>query len=365
MFLLVGYVIGGGLSMVTRSRWLLVGAAAVLLVGARCCTTDALLCLGGFPLLTVVSGLVSAPIYVALAEELDQRARIWKAVVVAALMYAGRHIAENLASFVLPVALPLSHPAPSATAVLASVVALASCAVLAYALPGQPFRWAVTTNLQTSADALATYRPAPAVVRRDSSPSRWIPLLATIVAVLSRCATAMVLVTTLRMGFHAHAHAWRLEDWLMPSLLTRLLVGLLVAALAVAFANRDSRVAPTWLLGAGLTVQAVALCFSIAAHCGSSGALAQGASILDGIGQGLTLAVAVGCTVGSLSSRWAGLSAAGCTIVGIVAFECLTLLAVQPNNTVPLFATMCALLMLAAIAAFALGPYLQRNQARA
>jgi hypothetical protein len=296
---LVGLVIGGGLSMATRSRWVLVGASALLLLGHV--LSEPMLYFAGFPLLTVATGVVRAPLYVALAEELDQHARIWKAVVVAALVYSESLAAEILVDFFTPLPGLALPSAASSLALLTTVLAFTACVVLAYALPGQPFRWTVTTELKADVDTQTTYRPEPTVVQRDSSPSRWIPLLAVGACLLSIAAHAIP------RSVQTDAEPW-----------ISVFATLMIAALAAVLAKRDSRVSPFWIFGAGFALQAIGLVVVRHSDIDIIGVAAISACTM---GQGWALSAASGCAFGAVSSRWAGLSAAGVGLASVLANE--------------------------------------------
>jgi hypothetical protein len=346
-YLLFGFLLGGGISVATRSRWWLAGAALLLLIAHGYCATTRLFYFAGLPALMVFTGVVRAPLYVALAEELDQSARFWKAIAIVGLDYFVSEVGGGLSGFIAPFVSRASPAAVARVTLPASVLAFVACAVLAY---------------------------APAIVQRDQSPNRWIPLLGLFALVASTAATAthnLTIVDFAIKGFGPGlSKASPQQDfplqWILVSF-GALFMHLLVAAVAAVCASRRAQFAPTWILGAGLALQGLALLLSIGASAPSAVPFALGAHILDSIGQGLVVTAALGYAVGAVASRWAGAVAATFGIATALTRKgpaaAFDLSALTASAVTWLFATGGALLLLAALTVLVLGPKLQRSSA--
>jgi hypothetical protein len=361
--LLLGFAIGGGVSLATRSRWWLAGFALLLVLGHGYCAADPLFCIVGMPVVMLLAGVIRAPLYLALAEELDQPARVWKAIALTGCLYVASDIGGGLAGLVASIMFTASTAAGASVALPASVLALVACAVLAAVLPGQPFRFATTAELHMDGSSQAPYRAAPAVVRRDESPNRWIPLLALVAFAVSMAANAVQIRTTGQVLRDPVPGRGRVA-LLLSGPYVEFLMNLLIMAVALACASRRARFTPAWMFGAGLVVQGMALLLSIGAFDPISEPFAFGANFFNTAGFALVGIAALGYALGAVPSRWAGALAAASGIAGVAISKGAAIAVVQAQRALtPFIATSGVLVLGAAIAVLVLGPKLHRSSA--
>ena len=307
--LLVGFVLGGALSIGVRSRFLLLGATVGLTVAHVAGAFSPRL---GLTSVALFAGFVRPLIFMALAEEIDREGRVWKAVAVAAGLTFVSNVAASLGAVVGGVAHTrgTTHGGP----VLVMFFALVAAAAIALALPGQPFAWGVGDTLVPGQSGL--YRPEPTVVRAPRAPN---PLL-----LVFACGAAVLAAS--EQGVQSHAFFSTLvlhgERSSLMSNIAQIAnpvivctVSLLLGGTAMFLASRRSRVSATWGLGVGLVLLATsAFVMAISVFAKSTG-LGLLSMAVDGLGEALFLPIAMAYALAVPSSRWAGFAAAGYSVV--------------------------------------------------
>jgi hypothetical protein len=351
-----GLVAGGGLSLATRSRYLLAGGALLLTIVHAATAAVPVLGLLALPL---VAGVLRLFVYVAVAEELDQTSHVWKAVVMGVLLYgatnAGSFFASIIASAAVEVSPTLSHAVP----VLGAVAALIPCVVLALAMPGAPFRWTSDETLVPPTGPQAPYRPEPQVARPAGAPSPWILALALGAMFFSNCTQSVQGEAANEAMFHDAPSHIRWAAMVNP--VTVIAVGFFVAVAGVYLASTRARVSPTWGIGAGLGLQVLSAVVAAIAFSGHSTGLSVGATLLDGLGEGIAAPIALGYVIGTLSSRWVGLAAAGFGIVNYLPHVLLSPILGRQTALMPLLGLTAVLTLAAAALVLVLGPRLNRG----
>ncbi|NOU31773.1 MAG: hypothetical protein HOO96_28045 [Polyangiaceae bacterium] len=356
MATILGLAIGGGLSLATRNRFLLAGGALLLVLVHGVAAAAPML---GLFVLPVVGGLLRPLVYVAAAEELDQEGRVWKAVVVASLFYGATNVGAAFSAVVggtREASLYLSYALP----VVAAVVALVPCAILAFAIPGAPFRWATHEALVSGSPQQAPYRPEPGVRRGGGGPSPWILLVVLGAMFFSNCAqTAQGDAAFAAIDEGGLARTMRWVQMLNPVIVT--VMGVLLVALGAYLASTRARLSPTWFFGAGLGLQALALLVTAVAFSGHSQGLAIGGSVFDALGEGVAAPIAIGYVLGTLSSRWVGLVASGYSVLAILPNMVLSPLLARREAMIPVLVLSALFLLVAAVLTLVLGPRLHRG----
>lgn len=354
---IVGLMIGGGLSMAVRNRYLLAGLAVLIALLHGAAAAFPLL---GVVVLPLVAGVARPLTYVAAAEEIDQEGRIWKAVAAAVGLYGATNAGAFFASLITASARTVSPGLGNAIPVLGAVIAIAPTVVLAFAFPGSPFRWIAHETLVSAEQA--PYRPEPAVSRGISAPSPWILVLAIGAMLFSTCAQPAVDNATISALDGHPRNALRWVGFLNPIVV--ILVGVLVAGLAAYLASVRARTSPTWPMGAALALQVVGVVMAMVAFRSFSSGAALGATVVDALAEGVAAPIALGYMLGTLSSRWVGGLGAGYGVVtsgtGMVVAAVHRL-----DATVPILILLALSLLVAAVLTLALGPRLHRGSATA
>jgi dipeptide/tripeptide permease len=353
--LVVGLMLGGGLSLATRNRFLLAAAALVL---ALIQGLAAAFPLAGIVLLPVAAGLVRPLVYMAAAEEIDQEGRIWKAVAVGVVIYGANNAGAFFSSLVAPGARELSPALGYAVPVVGAVAAVIPCVVLAFALPGAPFRWGSHEALVVGAQP-APYRPEPAVSRAAGGPSPWILALAIGAMLFSNCAQNAQRDAAFAALERGTESSLRWVTMLNPVIVV--FVGVLVASLAGYLASTRSRISPTWPFGAALGAQALSVVISAVAFISFSVAAAMGGAVLDALAEGVAAPIALGYVLGTLSSRWVGVVGAGYGVVTSVAGAAISPLLARREAMIPVLVLSGVCLLVAAVLTLVLGPRLHRG----
>ena len=357
--LVLGLMIGGGLSLATRNRFLLAAAALLL---ALIQGLAAAFPLAGIVVLPVAAGLVRPLVYLAAAEEIDQEGRVWKAVAVGVVIYGANNAGAFFSSLVAPGAREVSPVLGSAVPVVGAVAAMIPCVVLAFALPGAPFRWGSHEALVVGAQP-APYRPEPAVSRATSAPSPWILALVIGAMLFSNCAQDAQGSAAFEALERGSSSSVRWVTMLNP--LVVVFVGVLVASLGGYLASTRSRVSPTWPFGAALGAQVLAVAITAVAFISLSFAAAVGGTVLDALAEGVAAPIALGYVLGTLSSRWVGVVGAGYGVVTSVAGAALSPLLGHREAMVPVLVLSALFLLVAAVSTLVLGPRLHRGSDQA
>ncbi len=353
--LILGGLLGAGLSVVTRHRFALLGSVLAFTAAHGLGAFSPRLGLLGVSLL---AGLVRPLLYVSLAEELDREARVWKAVVVASLVAFVTNLGAALGGFTGP--LEHSRMGSHALPVVALLLALVCVAVVAFALPGQPFRWESGDSVRVAPGLGGLYRPEPTVHRDLRGPDPLVLLLVGFAAVLSACEQSVHSHALFSVLGSSGGGSWL--SGLTASLISPLIacsVSVLLGALGALLASQRSPWSPTWILGGGLLSLALGALVMAAGVAGTSPGIAMLSALLDGLGGGLFLPVATAYVLATLSSRWAGLASVGYSMVLYVPGLFLNLIIRHLTSALPVVLVAFGLLTVAgAVAAFVLGPRL-------
>lgn len=351
----VGLMVGGGLSLATRSRFLLAGTAALV---ALVQGVAAVAPLAGLVLLPFACSVARPLVYLAAAEEIDQEARVWKAVAVGVVLYGATNAGSFFASILAAGAHELSPALGYAVPIVGAVVAVICSFVLAFAFPGSPFRWGTHEALVSGPEA-APYRPEPGVRRAAGGPSPWILALVAFVMLLSTCGERGAEGATFAVLEGSTRNAFRWLGMLNPVIVV--FVGVLVASLAGYLASTRSRLSPTWPMGAALAVQALAMVSAAIAFTSFSRGAAMGSAVLDALAEGVAAPIALGYVLGTLSSRWVGLVGAGYGVFISVIGAVMSPLTARHDVTMPVVCLAALGLVVAAALTLVLGPRLHRG----
>jgi len=309
VLLLVGFATGGALSIATRSRFLLLGAFAGL-AGSH--VAGAFSAKAGAFAIALFAGIVRPLVFLAISEEIDREARLWKAVAVAACIQFVSNLGSSLSSMAGGVehAKAGTHFIPAVCAVLG----LISVLILALALPGKGFDWAEHRD-QILPGASGLYRAEPRVLRASQGP--------TFAALGLAAAAGMLSASAQTLGSHAAFETMYRSGEAMKSTRAAVLINpsivsvlaLVLLGLGAFLASKRSKLSPAWLSAAGLGILGLSTFVMAASAAASSSALAIGSSILDGLGEGFVIPAVVAYFLAAPSSKWAGAAGAASAMV--------------------------------------------------
>ena len=306
VLLLVGFATGGALSIATRSRFLLLGAF-VGLAGSH--VAGAFSAKAGAFTIALFAGIVRPLTFLAISEEIDREARLWKAVAIAACVQFVSNFGASLSSMAggMEHAKAGTHFIPAVCAVLG----LVSVLILALALPGKAFDWAENRD-QILPGGSGLYRPEPQVVRASKGPTFAALGLAAAAGMLSASAQSLsshaAFETMYRSGEALKSTRTAIFQMVNPSIVS--VVALALLGLGAYLASTRSKLSPAWLSGAGLGVLGLSAFVMAASSAASSSTLAIGSSLLDGLGEGFVIPAVMAYFLAAPSSKWAGAAGA-------------------------------------------------------
>lgn len=311
VLLLVGFATGGALSVATRSRFLLLGAFAGL-AGSH--VAGAFSAKAGAFAIAIFAGIVRPLVFLALSEEIDREARLWKAVAVAACIQFVSNLGASLSSMLGGVehAKAGTHLLPAVCAVLG----LLSVLILALALPGKAFDWAENRD-RILPGASGLYRPEPQVLRASSGPTFAALGLAAAAGMLSASAQTLgshaAFETMYRSGEALKSTRTAVFQMMNPSIVS--VLALVLLGLGASLASTRSKLSPAWLSATGLGILGLSTFVMAASAAASSSTLAIGSSALDGLGEGFVVPAVMAYFLAAPSSKWAGAAGAASAMV--------------------------------------------------
>lgn len=306
VLLLVGFATGGALSFATRSRFLLLGAFTGL-AGSH--FAGAFSAKAGAFAIALFAGAVRPLVFLAVSEEIDREARLWKAVAIAACL----QFVSNLGASLSSVAGGMEHAKAGThfVPVVCAVLGLVSVVILALAFPGKAFDWAENRD-QILPGASGLYRPEPQVLRATRGPSFAALGLATAAGMLSASAQSLgshaAFETMYRSGEAMKSTRSALVQMINPSIVS--VLALVLLGLGAYLASTRSKLSPAWLTGTGLGILGVSAFVMSASSAASSPTLAIGGSVLDGLGEGFLVPAVMAYFLAAPSSKWAGAAGA-------------------------------------------------------
>jgi hypothetical protein len=311
LLLLVGFATGGALSIATRNRFLLLGMFAGL-AGAH--AAGAFSAKAGAFAIALFAGMVRPLVFLAISEELDREARLWKAVAIAACVQFVSNAGASLSALAggKEHASTGTHLLPVAFVVLG----LGSVLILALACPGKPFDWAENRD-QIMPGASGLYRPEPQVVRASYGPTIGALGLAAVAGMLSaseqNLSSHAAFETMYRSGEALASTRTMLFQVINPAVVS--VVALSLLGLGAYAASTSSKLSPAWLSGGGLGILGLSSFVMAASTAASSSALTLGATVLEGLGEGLVVPAVMAYFLATPSSKWAGVAGAGAAMV--------------------------------------------------
>lgn len=302
LLLVVGFAAGGALSIATRNRFLLLGMFAGL-AGAH--VAGAFSAKAGAFAIALFAGIVRPLMFLAMSEELDREARLWKAVAIAACVQFVSNLGASLSAFAggQEHASTGTHLLP----VVFVVLGLVSVLILALACPGKPFDWAENRD-QILPGASGLYRPEPQVLRASQGPTFAAVGLATAAGMLSASAQTLSshagFETMYRSGEAMKSTRNMLYHMLNPSIES--VLALVLLGVGAYLASTRSKLSPAWISGTGLGVLGLSAFVMAASAATSSSALAIVSSLFDGLGEGFVFPIVMAYFLAAPSSKWAG-----------------------------------------------------------